>query len=340
LEIASEIQEVLRPPCNLNGNAVFTSCSIGIALSTDRHRHAEELLREADTAMYRAKLEGRARHEVFDSGMHAQAVERLRLDSRLRQALDRGEFELYYQPVFGLAAGIPLGAEALIRWNHPEQGCLAPARFLAVAEEVGLAIRISQWVINTACREAKLWQRPGEPARYVNINLPAQHLKDPGLVDYIEQTLSRHALPPQALGIELVESTLIENQKSVIFTLRALRALGVRTAVDDFGTGYSSLSYLKRFPIDVLKIDRSFVHGVPGDVYDCAIAGAIITMAHDLKLTVVAEGVETPAQVRFLRAHLCDSLQGFLLSRPLPAPECREFLRSPTRSQLLLELTA
>ncbi len=339
LEIVGGIQETLRPPCSLNGNSVFTSCSIGIAFSSDRHQHADELLREADTAMYRAKLEGRARHEIFDSGMHAQAVERLRLDSRLRQALERGEFVLHYQPVFSLITGRATGAEALIRWNHPEQGCLAPARFLAVAEEVGLAIPISEWVIETACRDAKTWQTPGEPVRFVNVNVPAQHLKDPGLVEAVRSTLQRHSLAAEALGLELVESTLIEHQKSTIRTLQSLRQLGVRTAIDDFGTGYSSLSYLKRFPVNVLKIDRSFVYGVPGDVYDSAIAGAIIAMAHDLKLTVVAEGVETREQVQFLRSHQCDAVQGFLLSRPLPAKECRDVLQSPLRSAMLLERT-
>ena len=340
LALAARVQEVLRPPCTLRGNSVFTSCSIGIALSTERHQHAEELLREADTAMYRAKLEGRARHEVFDSGMHAQAVERLRLDSRLRQALDRGEFALHFQPVFSLSTGRPVGAEALIRWNHPEQGCLSPARFLAVAEEVGLAVPISEWVIETACREAKTWQVAGEPIRYVNVNLSAQHLKNAGLVDWIKAVLNRCDLPPEALGLELVESTLIENQESTIRALQSLREFGVRTAIDDFGTGYSSLSYLKRFPINVLKIDRSFVHGVPRDVYDSAIASGIIAMAHDLNLTVVAEGVETRQQVQFLKAHQCDAVQGFLLSRPLPAAECGEFLRISGRSEVLLELTA
>jgi EAL domain-containing protein (putative c-di-GMP-specific phosphodiesterase class I) len=250
------------------------------------------------------------------------------------------EFVLHFQPVFSLCTGRPMGAEALIRWNHPEQGCLSPARFLAVAEEVGLAVPISEWVIETACREAKTWQVPGEPIRYVNVNLSAQHLKNPGLVDWIKSALRQCDLLPEVLGLELVESTLIENQKSTIRALQSLRDFGVRTAIDDFGTGYSSLSYLKRFPINVLKIDRSFVHGVPRDVYDSAIASGIIAMAHDLNLTVVAEGVETRRQVQFLKAHQCDAVQGFLLSRPLPAAECGEFLRMSRRSEVLLELTA
>ena len=337
MEVVQRIQEALRPAFTLSGNSVFTSCSIGIAFGSARHQDAEELLRDAGTAVYRAKFRGRATHEVFDSGMHDQAVRRMQLDSRLRQALDRGEFILHYQPLFSLSTGQVTGAEALIRWSHPEQGCLLPARFLAVAEEVGLAIPISQWVIETACREAKTWQVAGEPSRYVNVNVPAEHLKDPDFVTAVRSALDRSQLEPSALGLELVESTLVDNSKSTIDTLAALREMGVRTAIDDFGTGYSALSYLKRFAVSALKIDRGFIQGVPTDLHDSAIASAIIAMAHDLGLSVVAEGVENEAQLEFLRRHYCDVVQGFLLSYPLPAEACRELLLDRHRSHGLLK---
>jgi diguanylate cyclase (GGDEF)-like protein len=340
LEVAKRIHEALRAPFTLDGDPVFTSCSTGIVFNTAHHETAADLLRDADTAMYRAKLLGRARSAVFDSDMHAQAKERLRLDSTLRQALERNEFELYYQPLISLRSNRPIGAEALIRWNHPERGRLAPARFLSVAEEVGLAIPISKWVIETACREAAHWRTLTSEPLYVNVNVPPQHFKDPQFVELIQSTLERYGLPPSALGLELVETSLIEQQEAMIEVLTHLLRLGVKTAIDDFGTGYSSLSYLKLFPLSVLKLDRGFIQGVPDDPHDTAITSAIITMAHGLGLTVVAEGVESEAQAKFLRAQGCDVLQGFLLSRPLPAKECRRFLSSGGQPELVLRATA
>ncbi|HWA71589.1 MAG TPA: EAL domain-containing protein [Polyangiaceae bacterium] len=340
LDVAKRIHEALRAPFTLDGDPVFTSCSTGIVFSTSHHESAADLLRDADTAMYRAKLQGRARSAVFDSDMHAQAKERLRLDSTLRQALERNEFELHYQPLISLRSNRPIGAEALIRWNHPERGRLAPARFLSVAEEVGLAIPISKWVLETACREAALWRSLGGEPLYVNVNVPPQHFKDPQFVELIESLLERYQLPASALGLELVESSLIEQQQATIQVLEQLQRLGVKTAIDDFGTGYSSLSYLKLFPLSVLKLDRGFIQGIPDDPHDTAITSAIITMAHGLGLTVVAEGVESPAQAKFLRSQGCDVLQGFLLSRPLPAKECRRFLSSGGQPELVLRATA
>jgi diguanylate cyclase (GGDEF)-like protein len=336
LEVVNRIQAGLRPAFSLRGNSVFTSCSIGIVFSSARHQGAEELLRDADTAVYRAKFHGRSRHEVFDRGMHTQAVERLELDSRLRRALDREEFVLHYQPLFSLGSGHVVGAEALIRWQHPEQGCLSPSRFLAVAEEVGLAVPISEWVLRTACIEAKQWQRAGTPLRYVNVNVPAQHLKDPTFVRVVEAALAHAELEPAALGLELVESALVEHRKSTIDTLQSLRELGVRTAIDDFGTGNSALSHLKYFPVSSLKIDRGFIQGIPTDLHDSAIAAAVIAMAHDLGLSVVAEGVETQEQVRFLKEHACDVAQGFLLGRPLKAEACRLLMSDHERRHSLV----
>ncbi len=327
LDVVTRIQEALRPPFELDGNVVFTSCSVGVTFSTESDAPATELLRNADTAMYRAKLEGRARHEIFHHGMHTQAMERLRLDTRLRRALERGEFALHYQPLQCQRSGRAIGAEALIRWNHPQQGLLSPSRFLAVAEEVGLAIPISRWVLETACAEAKHWQHV-QGAPYVNVNLPAQHLKDPNFVALIQELLERFDLPRGALGLELVESSLVEDLDATTTLLLQLADLGVRTAIDDFGMGYSSLSYLKRLPVQTLKIDRAFIAGVPHDGRDAAIVRAVIEMGHGLDLQIVAEGVERPEQLDFLRAQGCDAVQGFLLSRPLSAGQCRNFLHA------------
>jgi EAL domain-containing protein (putative c-di-GMP-specific phosphodiesterase class I) len=279
--------------------------------------------------MYRAKLRGRGCYEVFDHGMHTQAVERLRLDSRLRQALENDEFKLAYQPIVSLASGQPIGAEALIRWLHPEQGMLSPVRFLAVAEDVGLGIPIGQWVIETACRQAKTWQRDDGSPLYVNVNVSAEHLQTIGFVDFIERMLVKTGLSPQALGLELVESSLADRRDVTTRVLARLIDLGVRVAIDDFGTGYSSLSYLKDFPVSALKIDRSFVQGLSKDPRDTAIATAIVTMGHGLGLSVIAEGVETQEQLVVLEGLGCDAVQGYLLSHPLELDDCRRFFRSP-----------
>ncbi len=308
---------------------------MGLAFRGDEGTSPAALLRDADTAMYRAKLQGRGRHEVFDHGMHTQAVERLRLDSRLRQALERSEFTLVYQPIVSLESGRPIGAEALIRWNHPEQGSLSPARFLAVAEDVGLGIPIGQWVLETACRQAKSWQRKDNSLAYVSVNVSAEHLQSPGFVEFVENVLVKTGLPPHALGLELVESSLAHERDLTTRVLGRLLDVGVRVAIDDFGTGYSSLSYLKNFPVSVLKIDRSFVQGLPNDSRDTAIATAIITMSHGLGLSVIAEGVETAEQLEALKAKGCDAVQGYFLSRPLELDAYRRYLDgekpAPTR---------
>jgi EAL domain-containing protein (putative c-di-GMP-specific phosphodiesterase class I) len=284
-------------------------------------------LRDADTAMYRAKLQGRAGYEVFHHGMHAQAVERMRLDSRLRQALERGEFALVYQPIVSLATGRAVSAEALIRWHHPEQGFLSPARFMSVAEDVGLSIPIGRWALETACRAAKSWLRADGPPVYVSVNVAAEHLLSPGFVDFIEVLLVKHQLPPQALALELVERSLAQERELTIRVLGRLLDLGVRVAVVDFGTGYSSLSYLKDFPVSVLKIDRSFVQGLSSDARDAAIVQAIVTMARGLGLAVVAEGVEHEEQLHALVNKGCDAVQGYLFSRPLDVDACHAFLK-------------
>ena len=328
LNQVSKIQAALGAPFLLDGDIVFTSCSIGVAFRGKEHAAPAALLRDADTAMYRAKLQGPGRHEVFHHGMHTQALERLRLDSRLRQALEREEFALVYQPMVSLASGRPIGAEALIRWNHPDQGFLSPARFLSVAEDVGLGIPIGQWVLATACREAKSWQREDHAPVYVSVNVSAEHLQSPGFVDFVERLLVSTGLSPHALVLELVERSLAEERDLTARVLGRLLDLGVRVAIDDFGTGYSSLSYLKDFPVSVLKIDRSFVQYLSSDSRDTAIANAIVTMGHGLGLSIVAEGVETEAQLHALQGLGCDSVQGYLLSRPLSLADCRSFVQT------------
>jgi diguanylate cyclase (GGDEF)-like protein len=320
------IQAVLGTPFVLDGDVVFTSCSIGAVFRGHESDSPAALLRDADTAMYRAKLQGRGGYEVFHHGMHAQAVERLRLDSRLRQALERGEFALVYQPIVSLATGRPASAEALIRWHHPEQGFLSPARFMSVAEDVGLSIPIGRWALETACCAAKGWFRADGPPVYVSVNVAAEHFLSPGFVEFVEDVLVRNELPPQALALELVERSLAQERELTIRVLGRLLDLGVRVAVDDFGTGYSSLSYLKEFPLSILKIDRSFVQGLSSDARDAAIVQAIVTMARGLGLSVVAEGVENEEQLHALIAKGCDAVQGYLFSRPLDVDACRAFL--------------
>ncbi len=330
--VAERVQEVLRAPFQIGEHRVFTSASVGIALSSERYRRAEDFLRDADTAMYRAKSQGRGRHQLFDGHMHDQAMERLSVEAGLRRALERREFSLHYQPVVALETGEIVGVEALIRWEHPEQGLLTPASFLSIAEESGLIVPISEWVIGAACDQARAWQEELSFSVPIGVNVPPQQLKDPHLVECVSEHLRRTGLDPSVLGLELVESSLIENRGATVANLEKLRAMGIRISIDDFGTGYSSLSYLKRLPLDALKIDRSFTQGIPDDPNDTAICTTIIAMARSLNLDVVAEGVETPEQAAFLRANGCRKAQGYYFSRALPAAQCLGVLRGAHES--------
>ncbi len=330
-QVAERIQESLRTPFEIGSHRIFTSASIGITLSSGDYERSEDFLRDADTAMYRAKSQGRARHQVFDGRMHEQAMARLRVEAGVRSALERDELVLLYQPFVSLATGTVVGVEALVRWNHPEHGMLAPAAFLDVAEESGLIAAMSDWIMRVACEQASRWQRELLVPMRVNVNVPPAQLMDVQLVSHIQQHLERSGLAPSGLGLELVESSLIENRAVVVGNLQNLRAMGIHISIDDFGTGYSSLSYLKRLPIDTLKIDRSFTQGIPHDTNDTAISTAIIAMAKSLNLSVIAEGVETAEQAEFLRAHDCDAAQGFFFSYPMPAESCLEFFRTIRR---------
>jgi EAL domain-containing protein (putative c-di-GMP-specific phosphodiesterase class I) len=280
----------------------------------------------ADTAMYRAKEAGRGGFQFYDRSMNARALERLVMETMLRRALERQEFVLHYQPRISLATGQIVGAEALIRWQHPERGLVSPREFISLAEETCLVIPIGEWALAEVCRQARAWLGSGLAAVPVAVNLASTHLRERNLPDLVARVLQQHALPSEYLEIEVTESILMADPELSYSTAKRLNELGVHLSIDDFGTGYSSLSYLKRLPIAALKIDQSFVRDLASDPDDAAIITAIIAMAHTLKLKVIAEGVETEAQRVFLKAHGCDEFQGYLMSRPVDADEFARLL--------------
>jgi EAL domain-containing protein (putative c-di-GMP-specific phosphodiesterase class I) len=295
------------------------TASLGVAVSSRPGDTADSLLRDADTAMYRAKEQGRARTEVFDERTHARAVHQLRTGNDLHRALERGEFRVHYQPVVHLGDGSIGGFEALVRWQHPTRGLIHPGEFITLAEETGLIVPLGLWVLEEACSQVAAWQasRPADrDPLCISVNLSPRQLAEPTLADDIARILERSGIDPDAVWLEITESTLMHDAESAVSALRALRSLGVHLSVDDFGTGYSSLSYLKRFPVEALKVDRSFVDGLGREPGDTAIVTAVITLAHALGLRAVAEGVETEVQVRELRALGCDMAQGYLFSTP------------------------
>jgi diguanylate cyclase (GGDEF)-like protein/PAS domain S-box-containing protein len=318
-QIARRILEGLSRPFSIHGHEVVATASIGIAHSAGPHGKPDDLLRDADLAMYRAKSLGRSRIEIFDEEMREQSIRTLKLDGDLRRALDRTEFLLYYQPIVSLETGRITGCEALLRWNHPERGLVAPAEFIPLAEETGLIVPIGEWVLRTACAEMHSWTDAGLAPLDLSVNLSARQLKHDGMAAMVGAALKTTGFDARRLKLELTESILMEYAERTIATLRDLRTLGVQLSIDDFGTGYSSLAYLKRLPCTSLKIDRSFVRDINSDPDDSAIASAIISMAHDLRLKVIAEGIETEEQRRFLVSKRCDEGQGYLFSRPMPA---------------------
>jgi diguanylate cyclase (GGDEF)-like protein/PAS domain S-box-containing protein len=325
--LAEVIQSRLTVPADIEGQQVYTSASIGIAMTSELAQEPEELLRDAETAMYRAKEAGRSRAEVFDAVMHAKAVSALQTEAELRRAIDRGELEPFYQPVVCIATGEIVSCEALVRWNHPERGLLGPYEFVPVAEETGLVVPMGLIVMRAACERNVTWQRAGHAPIKVSVNISARQFAEPELLDSIKSVLEETGMDPQHLLLEVTESVVMVDPVRAEGTLDALHELGVSLAVDDFGTGYSSLSYLKRFPFHMLKIDRSFVMDIPGDADDMTIVEAVVGLAHSLKLQVTAEGVETAEQLEFLRGLGCDNMQGFLFSRPVPAAEFEDLLK-------------
>ena len=325
--ILIKIRERLQTPIRHEGHELSTSASIGVVLYPDDGRDFETLLKKADTAMYRAKEAGRNQYRFFDEQMNTEAVEHLRIKSGLRRALAQGGFELHYQPQLALADGRVVGVEALVRWRDPERGLTAPCRFIPVAEESGLIVPLGEWVLHEACRQAVAWQADGLPSLRMAVNLSAVQFRRGDVQHAVTAALQDSGLAPQLLELELTESLLIRDTDSVLASVRQLKQQGVRLAIDDFGTGYSSLSYLKRFDIDKLKIDQSFVRDLAGDPDDAAIVRAVIQMAHSLNLETLAEGVEDAATLAQLRAFACDEVQGYHFARPMPAAECAGYLR-------------
>jgi len=327
--IVMKIMERLQEPYQLGTHELSSSASVGVAIGPDDGRDFETLRKKADMAMYRSKEAGRNTYHYFDPTMDAEAGEHLLMRNGLRRALERKEFLLHYQPQYALDDNRLIGVEALIRWQHPELGLVAPGRFIAVAEDSGLIVPIGDWVLQQACHQAVQWQRAGRPPLTVSVNLSAIQFRRGQVEQAVSRALSASGLAPALLELELTESILIQNAESVLASVRRLKQMGVRLAIDDFGTGYSSLSYLKRFDIDKLKIDQSFVRDLASDPDDAAIVRAIIQMAHSLNLRTIAEGVETEDMLCQLRAFGCDEAQGYHFARPLP-PEQIEMLLRPS----------
>ena len=318
---ADRMMKALASPFILGGKEVFTSVSIGIALSTSAYEQPEEMLRDADTAMYRAKALGKARYEVFDADMRASVMARLQLETDLHRALEREELRNFYQPIVALASGEIAGFEALLRWQHPTRGLLGPIEFIPVAEETGLIRELGWWNLRKACQQISEWRAGSIAHRHlsISVNLSAKQFLQPKLVEDIRNLLQELALPPEALKLEITESTVMADPSAAIEMLQQIKSLGIRLAIDDFGTGYSSLSYLHRFPLDTLKIDRSFISGMGDDGEGMEIARTILPMANNLRLDVVAEGVETLQQVALLKKLQCKYGQGYYFSKPLSA---------------------
>jgi diguanylate cyclase (GGDEF)-like protein len=321
-----KVLERLHEPVRVEARELSTSVSIGVSIYPDDGRDFDTLLKKADMAMYRAKDAGRNTYRYFDEQMNVEAVEQLALRSDLRHALERSEFVLHYQPQIELATGRVVGAEALVRWNHPERGMVMPMRFIPAAEESGLIIPLGAWVMHEACRQAAAWRRAGLPPLVMAVNLSAVQFRRGDVEQTVLAVLEAAGLPPEWLELELTESILIHESEGALATVRRLKQQGVRFSIDDFGTGYSSLSYLKRFEIDKLKIDRSFVRDLAVDPDDAAIVRAIIQMARSLGLSTIAEGVETDEMLSRLRAFGCDEAQGYYFARPMPVQDFERYL--------------
>lgn len=307
---------------------LHVTASIGVSVFPDDGEDAESLIKNADTAMYQAKENGRQNYQYFRPAMNARAVERQAIEQGLRRALERNELSLHYQPKVDFKTGTIAGAEALLRWTHSTRGAVSPAQFIPVAEECGLIVPIGRWVLRSACEQARAWVKAGLPAATMAVNVSAKEFRGESFLKQLREILEETGLDPSSLELELTESALMKHAESAASILATLRGSGVQVAVDDFGTGYSSLSYLRKFPIDALKIDQSFVGRIGADADDASIVTAVIGMAKSLKLRVVAEGVETLEQSIFLQAHACDEAQGYYFGRPVPAEQFAQLLRT------------
>ncbi|MEK6593632.1 MAG: GGDEF domain-containing phosphodiesterase, partial [Pseudomonadota bacterium] len=311
----------------LAGKEYHVSASIGVSTYPDDADDVQTLLKNADIAMYRAKEQGRNMFQFYAAQMNVHSVERLALESGLRRAVERNELVLHYQPVVDMRSGRIAGMEALVRWQHPEKGLIPPDTFIQIAEETGLIVSIGEWVLRTACEAQHAWEKSiGQPVR-IAVNLSPRQFVIGDLLKSVTRIIHQTGCNASCLELEITESLVMHNRERAVALITQFKELGVSVAIDDFGTGYSSLAYLKRFPIDSLKIDRSFIVDIPGDADNAAITQAIIAMAHNLKLRVIAEGVETLEQFTFLRDHGCDEIQGFYFSRPLPEAQATALLQ-------------
>jgi len=325
--IASRLLRAVAQSHAIGQHDLHITTSIGVSVYPDDGADAETLIKNADTAMYQAKENGRQSFQFFKPAMNARAVERQSIEESLRRALERREFALHYQPKISLTTGAITGVEALIRWTHPARGLIAPAQFIPIAEDSGLILPIGNWALRQACTQARAWVDAGLPAVSMAVNVSAVEFRDEGFLDGLSVILSETGLNPNSLELELTETVLMKRVDATATILRILRQRGIRVAVDDFGTGYSSLSYLRKFPIDALKIDQSFVRQITTGGDDVAIVSAVINMARSLKLRVIAEGVETREELEFLQAHRCDEAQGYYFARPMPAGQLASMLR-------------
>jgi diguanylate cyclase (GGDEF)-like protein len=330
--VADRIETELASPFMLEGHEVFTSASIGIALSTPSYARPEEVLRDADTAMYRAKSGGRSRYEVFDREMHAQAVEQLTMETDLRRAIERKEFELHYQPIINLATGELDGFEALLRWQHPTNGTVMPLDFIPLAEETGLIVVIGQWAIRTACTQMMDWlsRYPQYGHLTMSINLSSRQFAQPDLIEQIDRILTETGCPPQNLKLEITESTVMRDAAQASEMLQLLQSRGISLCIDDFGTGYSSLSYLQKFPVNTLKIDRSFINQLDDDTSCVDLIETIVALSRVLGMSAVAEGIETPEQLELVRRLGSHLAQGFYFSIPVVHQKAEDLISGVT----------
>jgi EAL domain-containing protein (putative c-di-GMP-specific phosphodiesterase class I) len=326
--LTRKLLSAVSEPIQLSGHECNTTASIGIAMFPDDGADVHTLTKNADMAMYLAKEDGKNDFRFFTKQVKMQSIERLNLETDLRYALGRNEFSLHYQPKVDLVTRQITGVEALLRWTHPDRGMLPPAQFIPLAEETGLIVPIGCWVLKEACAQNMAWQRRGLRPVSMAVNLSPRQFTDENLLQDIDEALAASSMSPALLQLEVTESMVMRNVPRAIKVLDAVQSRGIRLAIDDFGTGHSSMSLMKQFPIDTIKIDRSFVRDLPDDSEDRAIAQAIISMGKALGMTVVAEGVETAEQETFLRENACDEMQGFLFSKPVPAAELADLLRS------------
>jgi diguanylate cyclase (GGDEF)-like protein len=326
--VANRIQESLAEPFDCRGHRFVVTPSIGIALYPKDGTDIEDLLVKADMAMYKAKDQGRNGHAFYGESMAVRSLGRLELENDLRRAFDAGEFQLYYQPKLDLASGLIIGVEALLRWQHGTRGWIAPDLFIPVAEETGLIVALGDWVISETCKQLNAWATNGLGHLTIAVNVSVQQFAREDFVESVLRSLWQSGIKPQQLELEITESLLMRNVDDTTENMKRFSAAGLRLSIDDFGTGYSSLGYLRQFPVDALKIDRSFVKDLSTSSDDAAICAAIIAMARELKLKVIAEGVETVEQLEFLRKHRCDQVQGYLVSEAIPVKELEKLLRS------------